>query len=291
MVLGASERREDILIALDAGATINGLVSGLSEAELSMVQIWASGQERYSASTRVGGDGRFELVGAPVGPLTVHASVGNMLTGSSRDTTVQTIVPEGALDIPVEVVFETGFVLSGLVTRAGEPAGQVWVRANSEGTGPHSGSASTDASGAYSIDGLPPGAYRVSSGTFRETVEISGHTTYDIELPTSTVTGQVVEAGPQSPPDGRGGLAPGGGHLVVQPAWRCDDGFERQLHDGGSHAGTVHAGRRAGPASASRLSASMSRTARPRTCSWSSTGRKGSACGFATACSGFRSAA
>ncbi len=231
VVLGESERREDIFLALDAGATINGLVSGLSEIELSMVQIWASGEERYSAATRVGGDGRFESVGAPVGQLTVHASVGNMLAGASRNTLVRTIVPEGALEVAVEVIFETGFSLTGNVTRGGQPAGQVSVRASGEGTGAISGGAMTDAGGAYSIEGLPVGSYRLSAGSFRETVEITGDTAVDIELPTSRVAGQVVEADTQAPladvkvslegggPSGR----PGGATTDVNGPFTIDD--------------------------------------------------------------------
>ncbi len=199
VVLGASERREDVLIALDAGATINGLVSGLSELELSMVQIWASGEDRYSAGANVGGDGRFELVGVPTGQLTIRASVGNMASGDSRNTMVRAIVPEGALDVPVEVVFEPGFTLSGIVTRGGEPAAQTWVSANREGTGESSGYTTTDASGVYSIVGLPPGSYNVGAGSFRDTVEVSGDTTFDIELPTSSVAGRVVEGASQAP--------------------------------------------------------------------------------------------
>ena len=122
-----------------------------------------------------------------------------MLAGASRDTMVRTIVPEGALEVPVEVVFEPGFSLAGIVTRGGDAAAQVWVWASRTGTGQSSGSAATDATGSYSIDALPPGSYRVSAESFRETVEISGDTTFDIELPTSSVTGRVVEAGAQAP--------------------------------------------------------------------------------------------
>ena len=65
--LNAGDVREDLRLALNAGATVRGVVSGLSETERAGVIVGAQGAEEFFANTRTGADGSFEFAGVPKG--------------------------------------------------------------------------------------------------------------------------------------------------------------------------------------------------------------------------------
>lgn len=205
-VLQGSASRDDLVLELGGGATIRGLVKGLAEAERGGVRVSANGPEQYFASARTGADGSFELVGAPVGPISLTARVGDFASGT-RSAAGQVAVPEGQAEVSAEIVFETGLRIDGRFTRAGEPVPEAHVTAFPRGGG-SSASATTDAAGSFSLEGLATGTYEVRAATFgqggtstsaRKTVELRADLTLDLEAPLGRLAGQVVEAETRRP--------------------------------------------------------------------------------------------
>lgn len=213
LVLQAGEARENLVLSLAAGARIHGLVTGLPSALRGNVNVTASGPDGFFTSSRAGADGSFELAGAPVGPINLRATASDT-TGSTRSATSQVSVTDGQTDLEADIAFETGFTLSGTVTRAGQAVSGATVSAGLQGGGGRMASARTDESGAYRLEGLVQGSYTVTAGADggrpqRQTATLSDDTTLDFVLPSARVTGVVVEAGSQQPlPDATVQAAP-----------------------------------------------------------------------------------
>jgi protocatechuate 3,4-dioxygenase beta subunit len=212
VVLQPGESREDLMLSLSAGATIHGVVSGLADSMRAGVNVSASGAESYFGSARTDSDGSFELAGVPAGALTLRATAGDMLGGSTRTATAQVQVPEGQTDVSAEIAFQPGYTLTGTVTRGGAAVSDAIVSASPQGgggivIGPGGGSASsrTDASGGYRLEGLLEGRYSVTAmptrggSPQRQTVSISGDATLDLAIPVARLGGTVVEASSKLP--------------------------------------------------------------------------------------------
>ncbi len=206
-VLQGSGSRDDLVLELSGGAVIRGLVKGLPDAERGGVRVGANGPEQYYASARTNADGSFELAGAPVGPISLTARTGDFASGS-RSASGQVVVPEGQAEVGAEIVFETGFRIDGRFTRAGEPVPEAHVVAFSRGGAGRSSSGSTDASGSFTLEGLAAGSYEVRASTFgqsgrstsaRQTVELRGDLTLDLEAPLGRLSGVVLEAETRRP--------------------------------------------------------------------------------------------
>lgn len=204
VVLQAGESKEDVVLNLAAGATIRGVVSGLSDIQRNGVNVSASGPESYFASARTGADGRFELTGAPAGSISLRAQAGDFL-GSTRTAVKQLTIGESQPVVETEIVFEPGYILSGRVTKGGAPVTDGTVFANQQGSG-RSASARTDAGGGYRLEGLTQATYNVTaiSGTFgrsakSETVSLASDQNLDLEFPSARLAGNVVEAGTRQP--------------------------------------------------------------------------------------------
>lgn len=73
----------------------------------------------------------------------------------------------------LNVVLESGTVLSGRVTdRQGRSLSSVWVSASPlSAPGSNVADDSSDAAGSYRLEGLPPGSYEISAGSFARTVK------------------------------------------------------------------------------------------------------------------------
>jgi hypothetical protein len=203
VVLQASEAKDDLQLQLQAGATVHGVVSGLAQASRGNVGVNATGPESYFAATRTGADGTFELEGVPSGTITLRANAGDFIGGSMRSATATVNVPEGQTDVSAEIAFETGYTLSGNVTRGGQPVPDAFVNAGSRGGGGPSAQSRSDANGAYRLEGLKQGSYNVSvfgsSGSRSQQIEIEGDATLDIQIPVARLAGTVVEAGSRQP--------------------------------------------------------------------------------------------
>ncbi len=200
VVLAESQRLDGVLLEMQGGAVIRGSVSGLPAGKLGGVRIYASG-ENYEDNSTTADDGRFELRDVPAGVLRLYA-----LTSfpSSRTTSKNVEVPEGAGEVPVEIAFEGSSRLAGRVTRSERPVSDISVTAISDtpGAGDSRASARTDENGQYAIEGLADGNYQVLlSGGYRRNFTVSGDTNGDIALPSVSIFGVVTEAGSNDPID------------------------------------------------------------------------------------------
>lgn len=210
-VVQGSQSRDDLVLELTGGAAIHGQVKGLPDSERAGVQVSARGPEQYFASARTAADGAFELVGAPVGPISLNARVGDFTTGS-RSASGQAVVGEGQTDVTAEIVFEPGFEIQGTFTRAGVPVPEAHVWAFPRGGGGGRGaSATTNASGEFALAGLAAGRYQVHASTPGQTaagasasreIELTGDTTLDLAAALGRLSGSVLEAETRRPLNG-----------------------------------------------------------------------------------------
>jgi protocatechuate 3,4-dioxygenase beta subunit len=197
--LNAGDVREDIRLALDAGATVRGVVKGLSESERSGVMIGAQGSEDYFANTRTNADGSFEFTGVPKGSLTLRATAGDLVFGSSHTATREVAIPAGQSEVLTEIVFDDGLTISGTVTRRGAPVSGARVSAYMSGTG-RQGSGRTDESGAFRISGLETGRVNVTafaesfSSQATQIVELKADMSVDLVIPTAKLSGMVLDS-------------------------------------------------------------------------------------------------
>ena len=200
VVLQDGESREDAVLQIAAGATLQGVVSGIPDSWKNGMTVTAGGADAYAGSTRTGADGRFQFAGVPPGPVTLRATAGDF-AGSSRSVTKQVEMPDGQPVVDTEIVFEPGYVLSGRVTRAGQPLPNVTVVANLVGGGGRQASSRTDDGGSYRMEGLGEGTYNVMAlssvfggSTRSQQVDLRGDQTLDIAFPSAKLGGTVVDA-------------------------------------------------------------------------------------------------
>lgn len=197
--LNAGDVREDIRLALDAGATVRGVVKGLDENERSGVMVGAQGSEEYFANTRTNADGSFEFTGVPKGSLTLRATAGDLVFGSSHTAIREVAIPAGQSEVLTEIVFEDGLAISGTVTRRGVPVSGARVSAFMTGAG-RQASGRTDENGAFRITGLEPGRVNVSafaeafSSQASQIVELKADMSVDLVIPTAKLGGTVLDS-------------------------------------------------------------------------------------------------
>ncbi len=204
-IVVAGESKEDVSLVLAGGATIRGVVSGLSGTLRAGVGVSAGGPGEYGASARTGADGRFELSGAPAGTISLRATVGDFLSGSTRTASGSVTIVEGQKEVEAEIVFEGSGALSGRVTRGGAPVPEARLFLGAP-KGGSSASGRTDESGSYRIEGLTPGDYTVNvqaaaaagRGVSKE-VRIDGEASLDVELPMARLFGIVVDGSTKQP--------------------------------------------------------------------------------------------
>ncbi len=197
--LNAGDVREDIRLVLDAGATVRGVVKGLDESERSGVMIGAQGSEEYFANTRTNPDGSFEFTGVPKGSLTLRATAGDLVLGSSHTAVREVAIPAGQSEVLTEIVFDDGLAITGTVTRRGVPVSGARVAAFMTGAG-RQASGRTDESGAFRITGLEAGRVNLSafaenfSSQASQIVELKSDMTVNLVIPTAKLSGTVLDA-------------------------------------------------------------------------------------------------
>ena len=124
IVLARNQRIEGIVLALSAGRSIRGVVTGLRPADLKRVSISLrrSGDAGNPyADVRVDDRGGFVLQSVQPGPVQVVADV------TMRRQVLRTIEIPANSDITVNLDFPSGARLSGRVTRGGKPLSNVWL--------------------------------------------------------------------------------------------------------------------------------------------------------------------
>jgi protocatechuate 3,4-dioxygenase beta subunit len=234
VVLQSGDTKNDLVLSLSAGSTIQGIVSGLPDGWKSQTTVIASGVEAFFATTKVGADGSFQVTGVPAGPVTLRAQAGDGM-GTSRSATKQVTAADDVPLLQAEIVFDVGFTLSGHVTQGGQGVANAMVVANLQGGGGRQATARTDESGAYSLQGLQEGAYAVTASNdplsggspamVRQTVSLTGDQSVDLTFPMAKIAGIVTDTDTKQPlPDvtvslvGAAGAAGtgGGGQRMTQ---------------------------------------------------------------------------
>jgi uncharacterized GH25 family protein/protocatechuate 3,4-dioxygenase beta subunit len=184
-------------IVLKTGGTIYGHVTGLSEAELANAFVLARGAGT-GAQTPIDSSGNYRLEGAPVGNVSVTASVRSM--NGSRSTSPTTVTVAASSSQQVDLAFRSDVVIQGRVRRNGAPLSNGQVMFMMPGRAGGSSNAALDSDGNYRISGLEDGKYIVTvmdiqkPSPYTTNYEVHGSATFDIEYTTAGVRGRVLDA-------------------------------------------------------------------------------------------------
>ncbi len=206
VTLADGQRLTGVLLQMAAGALLQGTVSGLPAGRLGGVRVSANAPN-YNDSTTTDDSGNFTLRNVPAGAVRLNATT-SFLSGRSTSTSV--VIPDGAADFTVQIVFQGASRLSGRVSRGDSPLAGVFVNAIPLATAVADGggraSGQTDDNGQYTLDGLSDGDYSVNlSGQgvgYHRNVTVNGDTNGDIALPPIQLAGTATESGSGEPLDG-----------------------------------------------------------------------------------------
>jgi hypothetical protein len=198
IVLAKSQHIEGMVLALELGSTIRGMVTGLSPDDLRHLRIslrtdGAAGSPYAEVS--VDDRGAYVLRGVEAGRAEVVAEV------SMRRQLVKTVDVTADSDITVNFDFPKGSRLSGRVTHGGQPVARVWLSPRPAVEQPvYNYGTSTSTDGTYVIENLANGEYVLFVGDFKsKPVEVSGDTVFDIDVPLTHLSGRLVEEGGKVP--------------------------------------------------------------------------------------------
>ena len=168
---------------------VSGLVEGLDANEnATLLVVDESGRavQGWSSSSA----GRYSLQGIPEGRFTLRAK-----TRSGR-AIAREFESDGHGETVVDLVFAGTARLSGVVTAGGRPIPGIDVEAAPLEESLTFGESTTTSSGGYSINGLDDGEYMVRVRGRSFAVELSGDTSYDVELGPFAIAGVVRAEGP-----------------------------------------------------------------------------------------------
>jgi hypothetical protein len=191
IALGQDEIKSGIVLGMEAGRSIRGVVRGLQATALDDVKIILRAESKPgSISAQPDQQGAYALNGVPAGRAvsTVFAPTLHF------DKTVD--VPADQ-DLALDLVFPSGARLSGRVTQGGKPvAGRsVWMRP-AEDKSDTLYRATTQADGSYEIEALPPGDYRLRADEdISRLVSMAGDAVLNIDIPSEQLAVRVVEDG------------------------------------------------------------------------------------------------
>ena len=191
IVLSQDEIRDGVVLMLEAGRTVRGIVRGPRPEQLSDIELLLRPDSRPgSINAQVDAQGAYVLNGVPPGRavITVFSS------GLYFDKTVDVPVDR---DVTLDIVVPSGSRLSGRITQGGKPlpSTTVWVRpVESKDEMLYSTASKED--GQYEIDGLAPGEYflRAREDISRR-ITIAGDAVLNIDIPLVQLAARVVEDG------------------------------------------------------------------------------------------------
>jgi protocatechuate 3,4-dioxygenase beta subunit len=194
-----------IRITLQTGGSIYGRVTGLTEADMANVSVNARGS-RGSSSAMVDPQGNYRLDGAPVGTVSVSASVQPRDFGGRRTSATQTVEIAAGSAQQVNIDFRGDLAIKGRITRNGRtlPSASVsfWPRRSGSGS---SATVTADEQGVYTVTGLEEGEYSVNVtdaqrfSPYSTTYTVRGSATFDIDFKAANVRGRVIDSGTNEP--------------------------------------------------------------------------------------------
>jgi hypothetical protein len=189
--LSEDEIKDTLILMLEAGHSIRGVIRGARAEQLKDVEIMLRPDSRPgSISAPVDPQGAYVLNGVPPGRavITVFASP------LQFDKTVDMPVDR---DMTVNIDLPVGSRLSGRITQGGKPvpSRMVWMRPVESKDGMLYSSASKE-DGQYEIEGLPAGEYflRANEDISRR-ITIAGDAVLNIDIPLVQLSARVVEDG------------------------------------------------------------------------------------------------
>jgi protocatechuate 3,4-dioxygenase beta subunit len=197
-------------LTLKTGGLITGHVTGLTAQELEQATVIANGSggrggPMGAVSATVDAGGNFRLEGAPSGTVNVSARTGAMFGATGKTAAPKTIELEPGGTAQVDIDFKSGTVIRGRITQNGVPAAQSRVMFMPRGASSQtSASAMADADGRYEVSGLDDGTYTVqtvnaSFSPYSTQYEVHGSDTFDINIKTVTLRGNVLDAADSKP--------------------------------------------------------------------------------------------
>jgi hypothetical protein len=192
-------------IIMKSGGTIMGHVTGLSDADLQNTTVTANGANG-NASGEVDSTGSYRIDGAPIGTVRVSARTGRGFGPGGKSSPVQSVQVDAGSSVQVDIQFKTSTVITGRITRNGQPLPNVMVMFNPRNASSQTQASGTaDSSGTYTINGLDDGSYNVGvldidrSNAFSSSYDVHGSGTYDIEIKTASLRGTVVDSSTGEP--------------------------------------------------------------------------------------------
>lgn len=151
---------DGIEIVLEPGASIAGVVTGLTPSDLVQVDVraWQDTGRREATPDAAG---NFVIEGVGPGTWTVTATKGDV--SSARSVQRSTTIERGTTEVFVELPFERGLRLAGQVLDGGAPVAGARLAASSPG-GQNGQSTMTDHEGHFVLEGLSPGLNQLVIG-------------------------------------------------------------------------------------------------------------------------------
>jgi len=189
--LAESERIEGVILALRAGVTIRGTVTGLRPEDMKHLHITLTpeGEMGLGTEATINERGEYEVRNARPGRGRLSADV-NMRKQLAR----MIDVPANS-DLTVDLEFPRGARVSGRVTQRGRPVAGAWL--DPLPLEPrddfHMYGAATAQNGHYVLDDVPPGEYVIRIDGYRSRpFQVSGDTVFDIDA-SPQLAGRVLE--------------------------------------------------------------------------------------------------
>jgi uncharacterized GH25 family protein len=200
----AGQPVQELEVVLDPGATIVGRVLGLDPQQFREVSVRAEGGTfRGFEGVGVDFEGNFRLDHLGPGSYNVVAELGD----SGRRASERVELASGTPETRVDLQFGAGLTLSGTATQGGKPVIGANVYAEGQDV-EHLGWGQTDPDGAFTIEGLEAGTYRVnlrdwSTGlAYGEEHRIDSSRQIALRVPTARVGGTVVDSADRRPLQG-----------------------------------------------------------------------------------------
>ncbi|HEY5756345.1 MAG TPA: carboxypeptidase regulatory-like domain-containing protein [Steroidobacter sp.] len=199
--LSHNERRDDIVLAMNPGHNVRGVVTGLRPEERAgaYLNLFAEGSRTGLAyNATLDERGAYEVRGVAAGTIRIQVNAG------ARGVVTKVLQMPADTDLTANMQFEPGARLSGRVTLGGKPLAGAMLRPNSALLDGNNdlflAPAVTSANGEYSYDEVPKGDYVFMIESYASPrVRVDGDTVFDIDVPEVQLSGHVFEEGSKVP--------------------------------------------------------------------------------------------
>ncbi|MCP3978090.1 MAG: hypothetical protein GY716_01995 [bacterium] len=190
-------------IRLDAGGSIFGRVDGLTPEELREVSVRVSPSFDFFEGIAVDAEGNYRVENLRPGTYSVTAQVQD----TGRQARGEVKLEDGVLEQQLDLQFEAGFDLDGTVLQGEAPV--VGATVFLEGLDrEYVAWDQTDQDGAFRLEGLEAGRYRVNVRDFQsglahqEEVDVAASRSVEVQVPSVTVSGVIVDNADRQPLSG-----------------------------------------------------------------------------------------